>query len=57
MRYSNSTPQVERCLVRRMADVKSERSRIFDVNSNMYLVTFLTSKDDFLVAAKNGLVD
>ena len=35
-----------------MADVKSEISRIliFDVK----YVTFLTSKDDFLVAAKNG---
>ena len=33
-----------------MADVKSEISTIFDVK---YL-TFLTSKDDFLVAAKNG---
>ena len=35
---------------RRMGDVKSELSRIFDVK---YL-TFLTSKDDFLVAAKTG---
>ena len=37
-------------LARRIADVKNEKSRIYDVK---YLM-FLTSKDEFLAAAKNG---
>ena len=48
--FTVDTPKYRDGLARRMADVKSEISRIFDVK---YL-TFSTSKNDFLVAVKAG---
>ena len=55
VRYSPDTLSIEMAWrVESMANVKSEIRRIFDVKYYLTFLTFLTSKDDFLVAAKTG---